>query len=117
MQNMWPKPKSTEKPRRCIADRGQAQKPRQAANTSAEPSQARPRIVAAVDPAPHLQGREDRDNGKASGDDAEPDDGKAEFDGPVGGGDADDEDQRLDQRDVSQERDEQLVIDVALARD
>jgi hypothetical protein len=61
----------------------------------------RPRIVAAVDPAPHLQGREDRDNGKAGGDDAEPDDGKAEFDGPVGRGDADDEDQRLDERDVS----------------
>jgi len=37
---MWPKPKSTEKPRRCIADCGHTQKPTQAMNTSAEPSQA-----------------------------------------------------------------------------
>ncbi|OLB73039.1 MAG: hypothetical protein AUI16_18680 [Alphaproteobacteria bacterium 13_2_20CM_2_64_7] len=40
MQNMWPKPKSTENPSRCIAESGQAQKPIQATKTSAEPSQA-----------------------------------------------------------------------------
>jgi hypothetical protein len=39
------------------------------------------------------------------------------IDGPVGRRDADDEDQRLDERDVGQERDDQPVIDIALGRD
>jgi hypothetical protein len=67
----------------------------QAVNTSAEPSQ-----VARASLPRSIQRPTGR-NGKAGGDDAEPDDGKAEFDGPVGRGDADDEDQRLDERDVS----------------
>src|SRR5262249_39845269 len=68
----------------------------------------RSRVVAAIDPAPDLQGREDRDDGESSGD------GKAELNRPVRGRDPDDEDQRLHQRDVGEEWDEQPVIDVAL---
>ena len=78
--------------------------------------QGRSRIVAAIDPAPDLQGRKDRDNCKAGGDDTEPDDWKAEFDGPVGRRYSDDEGQRLDERDVSQERNQQPVIDIALGK-
>ena len=47
---------------------------------------------------------------KAGGDDAEPDDGKAELDRPVGGRDPDDQDQRLGQRHVGQERDQQTMV-------
>jgi len=78
----------------------------------AEPRGAR--VVAAVDPAPDLQRGEHRDDGEAGCNDAEPEDGKAEFDRAVGGRDPDDERERLDQRDVGEERDEQAVIDVPL---
>src|SRR5262249_49763975 len=78
----------------------------------AEPG--RPGVVTAVDPASHLQGREDRDDGEAGGDEAEPDNRKAKLERPVGGRDPDDEDQRLQQRHMGEERDEQAIIDVAL---
>src|ERR1700746_3035956 len=55
----------------------------------------RSRVVAAIDPAPDLQGREDRDDGETGGDDAEPEDGKPELDCPVGGRGPDEEGQRM----------------------
>jgi hypothetical protein len=39
MQNMWPNPRSTLSPNKCIADCGQAQSPVHAMKTSPEPSQ------------------------------------------------------------------------------
>ncbi len=70
-------------------------------------------VVAAVDPAPDLQRRENRDDGEAGGDDAEPEDGEPKLDRPVGRRDPDDEDQRLRQRDVHQEGKEQAIVEVA----
>src|SRR5262249_21307041 len=76
-----------------------------------------PRVVAAVDPTPDLQGGEDGDNGEAGGDDTEPKHRQAKFDRPVGGRDVDDEDQRLQQHDMGEKRDEQAVIDVPFRGD
>jgi hypothetical protein len=70
-------------------------------------------VVAAIDPAANPQRREHRDDGEAGGDDAEPEHGKAQFDRTVRGGDADDEDQRLRQCDVDEERNEQAIVEVA----
>ena len=80
--------------------------------TSAGAEPDRPGVVAAVDPASDLERRERRNDGEAGGDDAEPEHGQPELERPVGCRDPDDQDQRLGQRDVREERDQQAIVDV-----
>jgi hypothetical protein len=74
-------------------------------------------VVAPIDPAADLQRREYRDDGEAGGNDAEPEHGQAELDRAIRGGDPDDQDQRLGQRHVDEERNQQAVIEVAPGND
>ena len=84
----------------------------QATRTSAEPSQIALASLPRSIQRPTWQRRKGRDDGEAGGDDAEPEHGKAELERPVGGRDPDDQDQRLGQRDVGEERDQQAIVDV-----
>ena len=97
-----------------MADRGHAQNPMQAVNTSAEPSHAARASLPRSIQRPTCSAVNTRDDGETCRDNAEPEDGEAEFDRAVGGRDPDDERERLDQRDVGEKRDEQAVIDVPL---
>src|SRR5882757_1558662 len=92
---MWPRPITAENTRRPV---GVAQT-------------AKPAIEMAAD----LHGNENREDREGTGDEAQPDDREPEFNGAIRDGDAHERRDHLDEKAADEQRNQQRVVDVAIA--